>query len=402
MKKITNIFLSTILVTSSLLSTITYAGETTQTTTTEVNETTQVTEDSYTLAIPYKFDEVSEFSEGLALARDDKMLGYINTDGEYVINISKFSNGGDFHEGFARLEKDGKVGFMNTSADIIVPLEYDSAYDFSNGYAVVEKDGLFGYVGTDGELLTPIQYTFASSFDEEGDALVCQDSVYRLIDKTGQVTQVYDNATVVYPFSEGYAAFLGDFGYGYMDKQGNEVIEQGYDAAMFFKDGLAPVFMYPLWQFVTPQGEVVGQSYESCDIFSDGMAKVSRLGDLGYINTNGELVFKVDYEYSMPFNDGLSAIKKDDKGGFIDKTGEIVIPLDFVEVSSFSNGYAPVYDGTKWGFITSPLDTFDETAVSYDYQTSSGSSESMYIIISMIIMPLIFAFIAAVLFSRRK
>ncbi len=406
MKKLKNVFIATMLVFSTLTTTNVYAA------------------DNYKLSIPCKFDYVSPFSEDLALARKEENLGYINKKGKFKIDINQYQDGGNFSEGLASVYDGNKYGFIDKDGKEVIPLEYDSTNEFQQGFAVVEKNALYGYIGKDGTALTPIQYRLATDFDEDGEALVLDNTTYKLINTKGETVATYPY-TVVYPFSDGYAGYLGEFGYGYIDKEGKEAIVGTSDAVMYFSEGLAPIFNYPLWSFVNESKQTIATGFDSVDVFTEGMAKVSKNGEMLYINTKGEEVFKVDYAYSMPFSEGLSAVKKDDKGGFVDKTGAVVIPLEFDEVSSFSEGYAPVLKEGKWGFITSklavpyeentdtentdntdatttdtntdePKDTTDTTT-----ETEGGVSDTA-VMIAMFVIPLIMAFIAALLFKKRK
>ncbi len=384
MKKIRNILLSTLLITATLFNTTVFAT---------------TSSDSFKQVIPYTYDVASPFSEGYAYVEYGDKKGYINTKGKLKIKTDDYSSGGLFSEGLAIVENGTKKGFINTKGELIVPCEYDKAYKFENGFAVVSKDSLYGFIDKEGNALTPIKYEFAAPFDADGQALVSENKVYKLIDSTGNTVIEYPYS-VVYPFSENYAAFLGDTGYGYMDKSGTPIVASQYDAAMFYADGLAPTFMYPIWSFVDEKGNEVATGFDSVDIFREGLAKVQKMGGMGYIDTTGKIVFTVNYQYSKPFSYGLSAIKKDGKGGFVDKTGELAIPLVFIEVDSFSDGYAAVYNGQKWGYITSKL------AVPYGAETTTTPQASekdymIYVMISMFVIPVIAAFFAALSFKKR-
>ena len=79
-------------------------------------------------------------------------------------------------------------------------------------------------------------------------------------------------------------------------------------------------------------------------------------GKTVYINENGRVVLKTDFDYgwsdSNSFSEGLAAFKENGKYGFIDETGKIVIKpsLDYV-VAGFSEGLALIKIDSKYGFI---------------------------------------------------
>lgn len=111
------------------------------------------------------FENVRNFSEGLAAVRNQGQFGFINSSFKEVIPYS-FSDAGEFHEGYASVKKGYKWGFINTKGDIMVPCEYDEVFSFSNGCARVKKNGKYGYVNTHGVEVAPCKYDIALDFSK--------------------------------------------------------------------------------------------------------------------------------------------------------------------------------------------------------------------------------------------
>jgi hypothetical protein len=75
----------------------------------------------------------------------------------------------------------------------------------------------------------------------------------------------------------------------------------------------------------------------------------------GYINTKGEEVIPLRFDYVWPFSNGLALVFVDGKGGYINEKGEIVIAPRFGDARSFdANGLAAVLVNGKWGYIRLP------------------------------------------------
>ena len=59
------------------------------------------------VAIAPQFDYAADFSEGLAAVQQDGRYGYIDTDGNWVVEPT-YTNAGRFSEGFARVQMENQ------------------------------------------------------------------------------------------------------------------------------------------------------------------------------------------------------------------------------------------------------------------------------------------------------
>lgn len=75
---------------------------------------------------------------------------------------------------------------------------------------------------------------------------------------------------------------------------------------------------------------------------SYGFFPVKEYGRWGYINSDGEIVIRCQFDRAQRFSEGLAAVVVDSLWGFIDSTGRIVIKPSFKKVSMFSNGLCNV------------------------------------------------------------
>lgn len=78
--------------------------------------------------------------------------------------------------------------------------------------------------------------------------------------------------------------------------------------------------------YVDPEGnEIVDPTYDHTSGFSDGLASVMANEEWGYINKQGKVVIPIEYEMAWTFKSGLGAVKKDGKWGFINIKGEYIL-----------------------------------------------------------------------------
>ena len=92
--------------------------------------------------IPLEYEEVRNFSEGLAAVRKDGKWGYINPKNEIVIPI-EFTNKevGFFKNGGAEYYTDSGAGLINLKGEIIAEPKYNSIEYIKGNVAIVSFDG---------------------------------------------------------------------------------------------------------------------------------------------------------------------------------------------------------------------------------------------------------------------
>lgn len=92
---------------------------------------------------------------------------------------------------------------------------------------------------------------------------------------------------------------------------------------------------------------IVFPRYDNISRFSEGLAPFKTNDKWGYLDRNGAVHIKPQFEYAFPFSDGLAkvTIKEKDslRDGFIDHKGGFVVKPVFTRAHSFYQGRAFVY-----------------------------------------------------------
>lgn len=86
--------------------------------------------------IPAQFNNVMEFSHGLAAVCVQGKWGYIDPQGTLVIQ-PQFDNAGYFLEDLAKVRVNGKYGFIDCAGRFVIEPQFDDASQFSRGSAWV-------------------------------------------------------------------------------------------------------------------------------------------------------------------------------------------------------------------------------------------------------------------------
>jgi len=190
----------------------------------------------------------------------------------------------------------------------------------SGTFAWALKDSLWGLIDAQGNEILPFKYK----------------------NLEGGIPDVCDRRYEYIQFNDGMAVVRNlDGKYGFINKQGDEVIPCIYTRAERFREGLAPVYTNNAFSYVDMTGKVVLKTkYEGGEPFSEGMAVVythsgGRLM-CGYIDRKGKEIIKCKYydkegNYAATgFSEGLAAVslpfgKNETKWGYINKSGKVFV-----------------------------------------------------------------------------
>ena len=179
-------------------------------------------------AIDGKFKDVLGFSEGLApVVKEGKEITFINKKGEVVITCDKsIKKASAFFGGFSVVvDTASKRGYMNTEGEIVIPCKYDEALYFIDGLArvMIRKEKK----NEGGNSSTTREYSFINDEDE---------TVLDLGSEYSKVAQGFSNGILLVKENDG--------GWGYLDKDGEELIKCDKDIkyATPFINGMAMVY----------------------------------------------------------------------------------------------------------------------------------------------------------------
>ena len=317
---------------------------------------------------------------------------HVNTESEHIIC--------DFHEGLASQVKDGKLGFINEEGDVIIAHTYDyenifEESEFHEGLARVKYDNKWGYIDTIGNIVISFKYDFADHFDG-GIAQVILNSKAYLINRGGDIVgqyfdvlkyEILDEIFYFNKFSDNLLLVKKNLKWGYLNRLGKFAIENIYDDASGFSNGIAKIAIQDKWGIIDLAGklivpiiydELIHSSeglirakkknkwgildttnrlkvpiiYDELGIISEGLFSAKKNGKCGFIDSDGTTIISLMYDKCGNFYDGLALASISGKCGFIDKKGSVVVPLIYDKIRRFSEGYASVCKAGKWGFVS--------------------------------------------------
>ncbi|OOG22327.1 hypothetical protein B1C78_15235 [Thioalkalivibrio denitrificans] len=273
-------------------------------------------------------------AEGLFPAPQGEQWGYIDRQGEWVVE-PRFTQAEVFSEGRAAVFDGEKWGVID-----------------GEGAWVREP-----FIRSMGRRTLGGQYRFVDppiSPFREGHAAVCSrtEGCY-LIDRDGDEHLVDAGFHHLLSPSEGLVAYQHGRGMrepqGFLDLDGQVVIEARFDEVGPFSDGLAVAAeSRSAWGYADRDGQwAIASDFRGAGPFRDGLAPVRHgLREWFYIDREGNVVIDGPFREAHPFSDGVALVEdRDRQYRFINTDGEEVLEEftqrdDLCGIRPFHNGLA--------------------------------------------------------------
>ncbi len=297
-----------------------------------------------------QFAYAADFSEGLGLVAFVEGIGpaehgFIDVNGELVIE-PQFKRANSFSNGYAAVLKGAEYGYINPQGEMAIILEHLSGYqlighdDFSDGLARLgyrktktdpqqESEYFVAYINTNGEMVIPPIYETGTYFNEDL-ALVQNEKTEYYLDTEGNVVMEFDQEEFFRcPFQEGLACVTENGKRGFINRDGEMVIEPRYDRVKSFSNGLASVMKGESWGYINNEGEfVIEPQYSHAQSFSEGLAWVEIEGKWGLIDRTNQLLIEPIFDYALSFHGGLALVTVEEDSWFINRSGDFIFPFN--------------------------------------------------------------------------
>ena len=231
----------------------------------------------------------------------------------FIESVHRYDQLREFSEGMAAVRKGDKWGYINTKGEEVISCQYEQARGFSDGLAAVKDDGKWGYISTNGQWAVKPQYEVVSDFSG-GIACTSHQWPYGEYAEAEKVTFINTKGEDVSALSNRFNLQAGG------DDSDNEPLIESYENGLFF---VADDNSNPMW--IDKDGNRVSDE----NIYQKKNDKYvifrNDEGEMGFKDINGNIIVPAKYSY-------LSNTSYYDKdlGG------------DLMEYPSFSNGVALV------------------------------------------------------------
>lgn len=168
--------------------------------------------------------------------------------------------------------------------------------------------------------------------------------------------------------------------WGFIDPNGNWVIQPKFQDADAFHEGHAAVKLGGHWGLIKMNGDwAIRPLYTAKYVMilgasrfnfrpKGGFVMTESDGKKAFLSYDGDTLRKsFDFDDAFPFSEGLAVVRIQENWGAIDTAGEFIIPPSFEKTAKkFSQGLLAYQEGLFWGFI----DKTGKSVIAPQYENS--------------------------------
>lgn len=309
------------------------------------------------LIIEANFAGVKSFCEGLACVYHEKKYGFINTKGNFEIN-PVFDQAGNFSEGlaYASIANSRLWGFINHKGNFVISPQFSFAEDFSEGFATIRLGGNWEYSGDGEEFLTGGKWGMIDKRGRIKSGFLCTD--FQDLNKSVALVKK-DSMSSLMQFSDG------------------EIAEFVSIKKLSFQGILRRIRINKKWGFINNDDKLIIENiYEEAGEFCEGLARVKFMGKWGFINEDGAFVVDPKYDFVSEFTNGLSKVNLMQKWGLIRKDGTFITDLEYDEIGELDYEFIKVTINNKCGWI----DNWGNVIVPTHFEKSSFRASKCFVL----------------------
>lgn len=195
---------------------------------------------------------------GLVPYGSGDLWGYADSKGKVLIK-PRFDQIGDFSNGLAPVLVEQKWGYINKAGEMKISPQFDFAREFSEGLAIVSINERAGVIDCKGQWVERPRYDLTNWNSYRSSRAVVQDKKekYAFLDEKGQLITDF-KYELVDDFYEGVASVTEDrSNWGFINRSGKMVIKPQFRFCSRFENGLAKVQIQNNWGYIDKAGKIV-------------------------------------------------------------------------------------------------------------------------------------------------
>lgn len=270
------------------------------------------------------FDKMGEIVNDSMPVAEEGLCGIVDEKGQEIVECEYKKTYPFSEDGFALVQKeDGTYIYIDRDGQTrkVPDSRYQDLGMISSGRAAARKDGKYGYLDEEMEAAGKFSWDELTGIKGSTGA-ARKDKKWVLVNKEGKAKgeKKYDGVIID---ENGFCSnqkciFVKEKkGYHLINTKEKRIGELTFDDAKAFpEEGYAAVCRGGKWGFVDAEGElVIDYTYEDAESFGSGLAAVYTDGKWGYIDTEGNLIISPQFLEATRFSmSGTAAVKIEEDG----------------------------------------------------------------------------------------
>lgn len=348
------------------------------------------------MVIPAQFNNVMEFSHGLAAVCVQGKWGYIDPQGMLVIQ-PQFDNAGYFSEDLAKVRVNGKYGFIDRTGKFVIEPMFDDASQFSRGTAWVTIGDEECFIDRNGNRYADrAQAAHGESSIGQVAQNVRQQPAVRKVETVAEqpaprqepVRQVQEP---VVPKQEPVREEVKVARVPQPQRQAvvpqtpakEEPVEKMVEVVQIQPDSnvrnnaaqqdmSTPQPVQTEERTSAPVQNIVNETKPVIDyskISDKDVFPFAQNGKYGYKTTTGAVLIHPQFDNALYFSEGLAPVFINGKWGYVDFRGNIIVPVQYDEVGSF-------FMGAAWAKKNGEETYLDRNGRSHDSREAASGASS--------------------------
>lgn len=324
------------------------------------------------MVIPAQFNNVMEFSHGLAAVCVQGKWGYIDPQGTLVIQ-PQFDNAGYFSEDLAKVRVNGKYGFIDRTGKFVIEPMFDDASQFSRGTAWVTIGDEECFIDRSG-----------NRYADRADAAHGESSIGQVAQNVRQQPAVRKVETLAEqpaprqePVRQVQEPVVPQTPVkGEPVEKMVEVVQIQPDSTVrnnaAQQDTPTPQPVQTEKRTSAPVQNAVNETKPVIDygkISDKDVFPFAQNGKYGYKTITGAVLIHPQFDNALYFSEGLAPVFINGKWGYVDFRGNIIVPVQYDEVGSF-------FMGAAWAKKNGEETYLDRNGRSHDCREAASAASS--------------------------
>ena len=300
-----------------------------------------------------RFELIEENEGSYLLTKESTGFGILNFEGNYVMQpiLSQLEHTiGDYFYGFDEDQ------YLLIKGDFI---KSDVSY---NSYHKITKEGdlLLEYIHgklrrvmeEDGILLDAVGMESVKVVGKKQYNVTFRDSTLGLLGENGWLVKPTAGIDWINPGAEGLFPAGKNGKSGFVNSEGEWVIEPNYAEVANFNENIAFFRNSPKWGLIGTDGKITSEAkWDEIKNFSSGFAVAKAGSKFFLLDKSGQALNQEGFDQVCRLKEGYFLVEMEGKRGLFDNTGKEILPIDFDNIQVEKTGFFIVTKGGSTGVL---------------------------------------------------